>query len=42
MSKKLDEKNENADMNSLLVGLATGRTDYRQALHFDEDDVDDQ
>jgi hypothetical protein len=42
MAKKLDDKIENAEMNGLLVSLATGRTDYRQALHFEEDDIDDQ
>ena len=41
MSNK-DEKTENAEMNALLFSMAKGSTDYRQALHFDEDDNHDQ
>jgi len=39
MSNK-DEKNENAEMNSLLFSMAKGSTDYRQALHFEGEDDD--
>lgn len=39
MSNK-NEKVENAEMNSFLLGLATGSTDYRQALPFEEEDDD--